>query len=723
MLKKTVNNKFEAQLVSVCIVATLLIMGALFSSLAYDGYKAYQQGNTRYVFETVLFMVGMFFVSYGNLLYQVCLRGHYRRREQHKPPEAAELYKIYENPSPSLSVLIPSYKEERTVNWQTMMSAALAEYPGKNVVLLIDDPHPAKSLPDMVKLEDTRQIPVELQALFDTQAAYYRAEQDAFRVRGSASYKCRKEELLRLAANYEQIAGWLEGVAKNFMAGKTLESLNHADRFFVEAILHAPAGKHETLASELRAMADAGNVPMKDFFACHYARLAGIFDVRFSSFERKKYANLSHEANKAMNLNSYMALVGKSWKEMKIGSELHLIEVAPGDADFTIPDADYINTIDSDSLMLSEYALRLIHIMEQPGNRKLAVIQSPCSAFPGAPKGVERAAGACIDVQFLTHQGYTYWDATFWVGANAMLRRAALEEIKEVRMENGHPVSIYIQDRTVIEDTESTIDLVHKGWKLYNYPERMTFSATPPDFGSLLIQRRRWSNGGLLILPKLFNYVFNARKDSRLFKELFMRFHYLASTTTGCVVALFFCFYPFGDMFSSPWLLLSIVPFFVLFTRDLKYAGYHYSDALRICALNLMLFPIVMGGVLKSFEQIITGKKIPFCRTPKIPGRTAAPALYSMIAVMMPVAFAYCALNQYLLGHTSKAVIALINTGFATYALLYFIGVRAAFEDMFATLLSHYRNVYRNAEIIPMPSYQAGGGASVQAGNQSSNLA
>jgi len=718
MLKKSINNNFEAQLAKICIAATILIIGGLFYSLTHDAYKAYRHGNISLVLETILFITGMVFMTYGNLLYQICLRGHYKRLELHKPAESSDLYTLYQGSAPSLSIIIPSYKEERNVNWQTMMSAALAEYPGKNLVLLIDDPYPAGSLPDMVKLEDTRQIPLEMQALFDIQAAHYRAEQAAFIARGSVNYNCRKEELLFLADNYERVAAWFKDVAVNFMAGKTLEALNHADRFFIEAILYEPANQHEALANKLRGMADANDVPMKDFFINHYARLSGLFNVNFSSFERKKYANLSHEANKAMNLNSYMALVGKSWKEVKNGSELHLIETTPEDADFTIPDADYINTIDSDSLMLSEYALRLISIMEQPGNKKLAVIQSPCSSFPGCPKGLERTAGACIDVQFLTHQGYTHWDATFWVGANAMLRREALEEIKEVHMKNGHPISIYIQDRTVIEDTESTIDLVHKGWKLYNYPQRMTFSATPPDFGSLLIQRRRWSNGGLLILPKLFNYVFNARKDKRLLKELFMRFHYLASTTTGCLVAILFCFYPFADKFSSPLLLLSIVPFFFLYMRDLKYAGYHYSDAFRICAFNLMLFPIVIGGVLKSFEQMITGKKIPFCRTPKIPGRTAAPALYSAVVLAMPLAFGYCALNQYLLGHTSKVVFALINMAFATYALVFFVGVKAALEDTFAGVILRMRNLYRNAEIIPMPSYQPGAALPAQVGNQ-----
>lgn len=704
MKNKIANPVFEARLAGYCVAATLLIAVALFITLLQSAMAAYQQGESMRVFETSLFAVGMVFVIYSSLLYQICLRGHYKRLETHKPVARSELYKMYQQPAPTLSTIIPSYKEERTVNWQTMISAALAEYPTKNVVLLIDDPYNAKSLPDRIKLEDTRKIPQELQALFDEQLEYFRAEQDAFRVRGSTSYASRKQELIMLAGHYERVSAWLMSVATDFMHGKTIDALGHADRFFVETILYTPAAAHREFAAELRAMAESGDVPMKDFFACHYARLVGIFTVNFSSFERKKYANLSHEANKAMNLNSYMALVGKSWKEVQKNDGLHLIETSPDQADFTIPHADYINTIDSDSLMLSEYALRLIHIMEQPANKKIAVIQSPCSSFSGCPKGLERTAGACIDVQFRTHQGYTYWDASFWVGANAMLRREALEEIKEIHIKNGHPISVYIQDRTVIEDTESTIDLVHKGWKLHNYPERMTFSATPPDFGSLLIQRRRWSNGGLLILPKLFHYVWKAPKNLRLAKELFMRFHYLASTTTGCLVALLLCFYPFSEVFSTPLLLALIVPFFILFTRDLAFTGYHASDALRICAMNLMLFPIVMGGVLKSFEQIITGKKIPFSRTPKIPGRTAAPALYSALALIMPIGFGYVAMNQYLMGHESKAIFACINVAFSLYALVFFVGIKAAIEDLCAGLRLRLPGSTHHAEIIPLPT-------------------
>src|SRR5262249_13930593 len=153
-------------------------------------------------------------------------------------------------------------------------------------------------------------------------------------------------------------------------------------------------------------------------------------------------------------------------------------------------------------LLASGYALRLVHEMRRPGRERVAVAQTPYTAVPGAPGPLERIAGATTDVQYVIHQGFTRHGATFWVGANAVLRRSAIADLRSTRHERGFEVPCFIQDRTPIEDTESTVDLMARGWALYNHPERLAYSATPADFGALLIQRRRWANGGLIILPK-----------------------------------------------------------------------------------------------------------------------------------------------------------------------------------------------------------------------------
>ena len=58
-----------------------------------------------------------------------------------------------------------------------------------------------------------------------------------------------------------------------------------------------------------------------------------------------------------------------------------------------------------------------------------------------------------------------------------MIRKRALEDIVETEFVGGFEVRRYIQDRTVIEDTESSIDLGTHGWTLVNYPERLSYSA------------------------------------------------------------------------------------------------------------------------------------------------------------------------------------------------------------------------------------------------------
>ncbi len=134
------------------------------------------------------------------------------------------------------------------------------------------------------------------------------------------------------------------------------------------------------------------------------------------------------------------------------------------------------------------------------------------------------------------------------------------------------------------------------------------FSATPADFGSLLIQRRRWANGGLLILPKLLRYVWSAPKNLRLLQELFMRFNYLAMTTLSVAVLYLFAFYSFSPRLSTPLLIYANIPLLFLYARDLKVCGYRYSDVFRVMSLNLMLLPIITAGVLKQVQQILTGR-------------------------------------------------------------------------------------------------------------------
>ncbi|MEB0222343.1 glycosyltransferase family 2 protein, partial [Pseudomonas sp. AB12(2023)] len=96
--------------------------------------------------------------------------------------------------------------------------------------------------------------------------------------------------------------------------------------------------------------------------------------------------------------------------------------------DFTVPDTTYLLTLDADSLLLRDYCVRLVYLLEEPENARVAVTQTPYSSFHGAPTRIERVAGASTDLQHMLHQGMTYYNATFWVGANAVIRKKAIED-------------------------------------------------------------------------------------------------------------------------------------------------------------------------------------------------------------------------------------------------------------------------------------------------------
>lgn len=628
------------------------------------------------------FLVIVAFLVYGSLVYQTTRLGYIKRRRAHRPAAREALDALYRQ-APALAILVPSYKEERRTILQTLMSAALQEYPNRRVVLLIDnDPHPT-SAGDAALLEAARKLPAELNRTLAEPARMFGKALAAFNERQRHGAIDSRAELSRLADLWQQAAAWFERAAGEYPAQ------DHTDRFYVAETLSARATSHRAQAQALRAGIDRQAAVGSDALQIEYQRLAALFDCEVTAFERKRYLNLSHEANKAMNLNSYIGLVGKHLRERSTPQGRMLEESHRYNADLRIPDARYFITLDADSLLLPEYALRLVHVMEQAGNERLGVVQTPYSAIPGASTPIERVAGATTDIQYIIHQGFTRHNATYWVGANALLRHETLQDIAENATERGFPIRRFIQDRTVIEDTESSVDLIARGWRLHNYPARLAYSATPQDFGSLLIQRRRWANGGLIILPKLLRFL--AVRPQRKIAEGLLRLHYLISIAAVNIGLLAMLAFPFTDSVHSLWLPLTALPYFFLYGRDLVLGGYRGADLLRVYALNLLLIPVNLGGVVKSLQQAFNGNKIPFGRTPKVQGRTAAPALYVVIVYALVLHWLVGAAFDFYMAYWAHGIFALVNAAFLGTAIVTYIGWRASREDIVAYLHSRRR--------------------------------
>jgi cellulose synthase/poly-beta-1,6-N-acetylglucosamine synthase-like glycosyltransferase len=654
--------------VGVTVVATVLAVAEI-GALLWDGWR---QADAGQLCEQLAFLAIVLGLVYGNLDYQASRIGYFRRLLRHAPAPPEDLDEFLDQ-APPLSVLIPSYREQPRAIEQSVLSAALQRYPDRRVILLIDDPPDPEDPTARDELAGARAVVQHVAEALEKEALFYRGVRDDYLERRATGHA--PDEYVALGAAYLRVAGWFEDRAAAHVRR------DHADDLFIDLVLAQQAEFYSSHARRLLARADRAEPAEWNILDREYRRLAVVFDVEVSSFERKRYANLSHEANKAMNLNSYLSLMGRSFDvERRVDGSLELVEAASERPALSVPDSKYVVTLDADSVLHPDYALRLARVMEADEGGRLAVIQTPYSAFPNPSRTIERAAGGTTDVQYVIDQGSSWHDGTFWVGANAMLRRAALEDIGIEDEERGFRIRRYIQDRTVIEDTESTVDLLDRGWRLHNYPERLSFSATPDDFGSLVIQRHRWANGGLIILPKLLRYLL--RRGNASVGEAFSRIHYLVSIPVVTAAVLGLLFYPFEQNLWSLWFPLTAVPYFALYGRDLVQAGYPLSDLLRVYVLNLALLPVNAGGVARSLQQAWTGRKTPFRSTPKIAQRVSAPPGYVLLEYALFIGLLLVTAFDLAYGRWLHASLGLFSAACFAYALVVYVGLRESLEDL-----------------------------------------
>lgn len=664
------------------IIATVVFWMLYVVTTIIRQFIEYGGESFRFTIEAVSYLVVVTFLSLSALLYLVARQGALLRFAAHERVARADLDQHFSDHHGAATVLVPSYSEEPDIVRATLWSAALQEYPNLRVVLLLDDPPHPTDPHTIERLETSRAITARIQSDLAAPAERFTSARLLFAL-DAENGRVSSSSIRVLAEHYGWAVTWLRDMAA------AEKNDDHVDEFFVSQVILGLATELQLVERALRTAAEEGAVLDPERISQLYDRLAWTFSARMSTFERKLYSSVSHEANKAMNLNAYIGLMGGNYRTEVLSTGTVLRKVQDGERwDLSVPDSTYVLTLDADSILLREYCLRLVYMLEQPGNERIAVTQTPYSSFRGAPTRIERIAGATTDIQHILHQGMTYHNATFWVGANAVIRKRALEDIVEEEMVGGFPVRRYVQDRTVIEDTESSVDLGSHGWTLVNYPERLSYSATPPDFGSLIVQRRRWANGGLLIMPKLFRQIRDrrARGERVYWGEIALRVNYMGSIAWASLGLVFLLAYPYDGRLLSPLLPLAAAPYFLAMASDLKYTGYKYSDVFRIYGFNLLLLPVNIAGVLKSIEQAITGRKIPFARTPKVRNRTVAPLLY-VVAPYAIVAFSILTFwRDFSAQNWGNATFAAVNALLTLGAIIATIGLRASLVDIWLGL-------------------------------------
>jgi hypothetical protein len=171
-----------------------------------------------------------------------------------------------------------------------------------------------------------------------------------------------------------------------------------------------------------------------------------------------------------------------------------------------------------------------------------------------------------------------------------------------------------------------------------------------------------------------------------------MRAHYLVSPAVGSGGVLLLLLWPFGDAAWTIALPFTALPYYFLYGRDLVRTGYGWADLPRVYALNLLLIPVNLGGVLKSLQQAWTGRKTPFGRTPKVCDRTALPLVYLVAEYAIAGTTLFGCAADAASARYGHALFALANALFFVYGLARFVGFRASWRDARAALVQWLRD-------------------------------
>ncbi len=184
-------------------------------------------GGPREIASAVLTLAILGCVTYGVVIHHLARIGYLERLGDRRSSPAEEA----DGEEPTLTILVPAFKEEPAVVRKTLLSAALQASGRRRVVLLIDDPPNPVSVADREALFASRRLPVEVANLLGDLHGPCAGAAAAFARRASADTVDLSAECGALAALYRHAAVWFEAQALPYRQG------GHADRFFAEAVL------------------------------------------------------------------------------------------------------------------------------------------------------------------------------------------------------------------------------------------------------------------------------------------------------------------------------------------------------------------------------------------------------------------------------------------------------------------------------------------------------
>jgi cellulose synthase (UDP-forming) len=158
---------------------------------------------------------------------------------------------------------------------------------------------------------------------------------------------------------------------------------------------------------------------------------------------------------------------------------------------FPKTNGDLILTLDADHVPTSDILMRTVGYFQKRDD--LFLVQTPHFMINADP--IERNLDTFRRMPSENEmfyrsiqRGLDFWDASFFCGSAAILRRKALEET------NG------LCTETITEDAETALTLHARGWHSVYVARPMVAGLAPETFSGLAVQRTRWAQGMVQIL-------------------------------------------------------------------------------------------------------------------------------------------------------------------------------------------------------------------------------
>jgi cellulose synthase (UDP-forming) len=152
---------------------------------------------------------------------------------------------------------------------------------------------------------------------------------------------------------------------------------------------------------------------------------------------------------------------------------------------------EFIVVLDADHAPVREFLTKTIGYLQE--DKSLFLVQTPHFFLNADP--VEKNLNVFNQMPSenemfytVTQKGLDKWDASFFCGSAAVLRRQALDEV------NG------FSGMSITEDCETALELHSRGWSSAYVDEPMIAGFQPETVSSFLTQRSRWCQGMLQIL-------------------------------------------------------------------------------------------------------------------------------------------------------------------------------------------------------------------------------